>query len=450
MPETPPQKTALVLAGGGLTGAVYEIGALRAIDDVLVDRTVNDFDIYVGTSAGSLVASFLANGISPETMLKGIAGKHDTVPAIDRDDLFHFDPRDLVRWAKRMPGKIFGAWSHYLRHSGDMTLFDLIWSLSEALPSGLYDNSALEAYVRNVIREQGHSNYFDQLKRDLFIVATDLDTSERAVFGRHYEERVPISRAVAASTAIPLVYKPVRIGEHDYIDGGIRGNASLDIAVEHGATLIVCINPLVPFDNRERTAIPFLGRDGGYLSDKGLSAIANQVGRIQTHAGLHYHIKQLRKTHPEVDILLIEPSRNDYQMFFYNIMRYSARLIVARHGFETVTLRLAENFEYLRNLLGRQGIPISQRLVLEELEEIRRSGYDPKVIRRTLEARSPAYRRSHNARRVHPVGQLRNTLAELERTLNGFDESPLTPGRDDRELIAFDGRKHKKPRGARP
>ena len=50
-------KTALVLAGGGLTGAVYEIGALRAIDDLLVDRTVNDFDIYVGTSAGALVAS---------------------------------------------------------------------------------------------------------------------------------------------------------------------------------------------------------------------------------------------------------------------------------------------------------------------------------------------------------------------------------------------------------
>lgn len=437
MPPNAQQKTALVLAGGGLTGAVYEIGALRAIDDVLVDRTVNDFDLYVGTSAGSLVAALLANGISPEMMLKGIAGKHDTVPPIERDDLFHFDARDIVRWLKRMPGKIAGAWSHYLRHYGDMTLFDLVWSLSEALPSGLYDNRSLEDYVRRVIREQGHSNYFDQLKRDLFIIATDLDTSERAVFGRYSAERVPISRAVAASTAIPLIYKPVRIGQHDYVDGGIRGNASLDIAVEHGATLIVCINPLVPFDNRARTAIPFLGRDGGYLSEKGLSAIANQVGRIQTHAGLHYHIKQLRKTRPEVDIILIEPSRNDYQMFFYNIMRYSARLIVARHGFETVTLRLAENFEYLKNLLGRQGIPISERLVLEELEEIRRSAYDPKVIRRVLEARSLAYRRSHNASRAHPVGQLRNTLAELERTLNNLEElaaSPATNGHEQKRL----------------
>ena len=79
--QTAPRKTALVLAGGGLTGAVYEIGTLRAIDDLLVDRTVNDFDIYVGTSAGALVAALLANGLSPETMLQSIAGDSD-VPAI--------------------------------------------------------------------------------------------------------------------------------------------------------------------------------------------------------------------------------------------------------------------------------------------------------------------------------------------------------------------------------
>lgn len=77
-------KTALVLAGGGLTGAVYEIGALRAIDDLLVDRTVNDFDIYVGTSAGSLVAAMLANDISPEIMLETIAEKHPDIAPISR------------------------------------------------------------------------------------------------------------------------------------------------------------------------------------------------------------------------------------------------------------------------------------------------------------------------------------------------------------------------------
>lgn len=420
MPRKPTGKTALVLAGGGLTGAVYEIGALRAIDDILVDRTVNDFDIYVGTSAGSLVCSLLANGLSPETMLQAIAGEHPELPLIERDHLFHVNYGDLLNWAAQVPGRVWGAWSHYFRHFGDMTLFDLVWQLSEALPSGLYDNSTLEDYVRDTLRQYGRGNRFADLERELYIIATDLDTSERAVFGRGHLERVPIARAVAASTAIPVFYKPVRIAGRDFVDGGLRGNASLDVAVEHGANLIVCINPIVPYDNGDRASIPFFGEDGGYLSQKGLTAVASQVGRIVSHAGLHYHIKQLRKTRPEVDIILIEPSRNDYQMFFYNIMRYSARLIVARHGFETVTLRLAEQYEHLRDMLLRHQVPISQRLVLEELAEIQQAEYDPRVIRRVLEDRSAAFRRQQHSRRSTPVGDLRESLKSLEQALDNF------------------------------
>ena len=63
-------KTALVLGGGGFTGGVYEIGALRALDLLTVNRTVNDFDVYVGTSAGSFVASLAANGVTPEEMMR--------------------------------------------------------------------------------------------------------------------------------------------------------------------------------------------------------------------------------------------------------------------------------------------------------------------------------------------------------------------------------------------
>src|SRR5438067_4450797 len=65
-------KSALVLGGGGFTGGVYEIGALRALDLLSVNRTVNEFDVYVGTSAGGFVASALANGITPEEMMRVI------------------------------------------------------------------------------------------------------------------------------------------------------------------------------------------------------------------------------------------------------------------------------------------------------------------------------------------------------------------------------------------
>ena len=75
-------KTALVLGGGGFTGAVYEIGALRALDLLAVNRTVNEFDIYVGTSAGSFVASLAANGVTPEEMMRVV---NRQVPSPFRD-----------------------------------------------------------------------------------------------------------------------------------------------------------------------------------------------------------------------------------------------------------------------------------------------------------------------------------------------------------------------------
>src|SRR4029079_17206152 len=71
-------KTALVLGGGGFTGGVYEIGALRALDLLTVNRTVNDFDIYVGTSAGAFVASLVSAGVTPEEMSRVVNNRMPT------------------------------------------------------------------------------------------------------------------------------------------------------------------------------------------------------------------------------------------------------------------------------------------------------------------------------------------------------------------------------------
>lgn len=408
-------KTALVLAGGGLTGAVYEIGALRAIDDLLVDRTINDIDIFVGTSAGSFVASGLANGLSPEAMLRALDGSHPDFQAMQRGDIFHLNNREFLQRVMSLPRTLVGAWSHYLRHLADMSLFDLAWSMTEALPSGIYDPSALQQYANRMLNSAGHTDDFRQLERELFIIATDLDTGERIVFSREEHSHVPISRAVAASSAMPLVYKPVRIDDHECVDGGLRGNASLDLAIEQGAKLVICINPLVPYDNKDRDSIPFLGPDGGYLSEKGGQFIASQFMRIVTHSGLHYHIKQLRRQHPDVDIILIEPRSDDFQMFFYNIMRYSSRLTVAQHGFESVTVDLAEDYAQYKAVLARHGIPLSRRLVISELAEIRQSGYDNEVLRRILESRPATCCRQD---KETPVCRLTRALAELELELD--------------------------------
>ena len=409
-----PGKTALVLAGGGLSGVVYEIGALRAIDDLLVDRTVNDFDIFVGTSAGAIVASGLANGFTPEMLLQAIDGSHPDIQPLARSHIFSLNARDIVRSGIRLPKSLTSSWVHYLRNFNDISLVDLIWAFTEILPSGFYDGMALEKYLCQMFEQRGRTNSFQHLVPELSIIATDLDTGERAVFSKTSNGQVPISLAVTASSALPIIYKPVKIGEKEYIDGGMRGNASIDLAVENGASLIICINPMVPFDNRDRQSIPLFGPDGGYLSEKGIQAISNQVSKIVGHASLHYHIKQLRRIHPQIDIILIEPHTDDYQMFFYNIMRYSSRLTVARHGFEAVTLDLAEDFSNYKRVLARHNIPISRRLVIKELAEIKESNYDPETIRRVLEARQPGCNRGSDT----PHCQLNRSLAQLDLILD--------------------------------
>jgi predicted acylesterase/phospholipase RssA len=413
-------KTALVLAGGGLSGAMYEIGALRAIDDILTDRTVNDFDIYVGTSAGAIICSLLANGATPEMMLQGLSGDLTGIRPIQRRDLFHLNILDVLKLGLKLPRTVLGAWTHYLRYISDITLFDLLWSISEALPTGMYDSLALEAYMREIIGSFGGTNDFTQLRQPLYVVATDLDSGQRAVFGPDSNQAVPISLAIAASTAVPLLYRPVRIAGHDYVDGGVRGNASVDLAIERGATLVIVINPLVPFDNSDHRSVPFVGLAGSYLSDKGLTGVASQVGRIQSHGGLIYHVKQLRKTHPEVDIVLIEPSQSDYQMTFSNIMRYSTRLMLARHGFETVTLKLAESYAYFENLLSRHGITITERLVGEELEEIRAADYKPGVLQRILERRPVQAKHPSTPTVTESLATLNDTLDELAEILRDW------------------------------
>src|SRR6476469_9206632 len=131
-------KTALVLGGGGFTGAVYEIGALRALDLLSVNRTVNDFDVYVGTSAGALVASLAANGVTPEQMMRVV---NDQVPSpfrdINLDMLLRPNYREFVCKGLRLPLHLAGVVRNLATSLGSWSTVDLAIALADALPSGL-------------------------------------------------------------------------------------------------------------------------------------------------------------------------------------------------------------------------------------------------------------------------------------------------------------------------
>ncbi len=372
-------KVALVLAGGGITGAVYEVGALRAIEDMLVDYTVQDFDIYVGTSAGALVSSLIVNGLSPTDIMQVLDSRHPEIQSMRVGDLFQTNIEGIARRATRLPKTLVNIGWNSLRHLRDVAISDILWEFAHILPTGLYRGQGLENYVRTVLEEIDGANRFDQLEKTLYIVATELETGNRAVFGQGGKSIVPISQAVAASSAVPILYQPYEIFHRDYIDGGLHGSASIDLAIEAGAKLVVCINPMVPLNT---SRVP--GKQH-YVREHGLQAIANQSVRTLLHAGVRYHIKNLRVKYPDVDIIMIEPSPDDYRMFSYNPMYYGSRLTVAEHGFETVTVGLLENFEHFQQILLRHDIKLTTDLVSDELTQIRSSGEDPKVVQQIIE-----------------------------------------------------------------
>lgn len=418
--STPTIKTALVLAGGGLTGAVYEIGALRAIDDLLVDLDTSGFDIYVGTSAGAIVAALLANGIKPAEMMRGLDDHHPTIHGPRPRDLFSLNVREWTERATGLPRTLIGAARHYARHWRDMRPFDAFLALGEALPTAFFHNYGLADYIRETLRSYGGSDRFTDLNHELYIIATDLDTGQRAVFGEGKLTDVPISMAVAASSAIPVLYRPVRINDHDYIDGGVRGMASLDVAIEHGAKLVVVVNSAVPLDNSQRTGIPFFNPNGRHLSDKGMAAVVAQVYRTLFHSGLVFQIKQMRRRHPDVTIILIEPDPTDSAMFFFNSMRYSARMTIAQHGYESVTVNLAQDYNLYKEILDHYGISISPRYVNKELYWMEQSNNDPDAIADVMEDNLfPMPEEEASLDAISPSDRLSETLDNLEKILAG-------------------------------
>ncbi len=364
-----PSKTALVLGGGGFTGGVYEIGALRALDLLAVNSTVNNFDIYVGTSAGSFVAGMLSNGVTPDEMMQVLNVREPSeLEDLDLGKVLQPNYLGFLQKATALPLRTLELVRSLVR-IGDVSAIDLGVALAEALPSGIYSGSGVGDYVEGVLADGGRSNDFRLLDRELYITATDLDTTERIVFGEKDWSDVPISKAVECSTALPIVYKPVDLKGRQLVDGGIRSTTNVDIAVERGAKFIVVVNPIVPYVNDFEKTIPtMLGTRVRRVSDMGMPAIGNQTFRILSHARLHQAVEQWQERYPGVDIVLIEPEANDELMFGTPIMDYSQRLRIARHGFESVTEMLARDYESFEEIAQRHGLEISGRRVKRVVE----------------------------------------------------------------------------------
>jgi predicted acylesterase/phospholipase RssA len=392
-------RTALVLGGGGFTGGVYQIGALRALDLLSVNKSVNQFDVYVGTSAGALIASLAANGVTPEQMMRVVNNQTPTpFRDINLDMLLRPNYREFVLRGVKLPLQLAGLARVLGRNLRTFSSVDLAIALAEALPSGLYTGSGIERYVRTVLSDPDRTDDFRLLETELYLAATDLDTCERIVLGAEGWDDVPISRAVAASAALPMVYKPVEVKGRELVDGGIVSTTNIDIAVEAGAEFIVVVNPLVPFVNDFSKDIPTLfGSRARRVSDMGFPKIAYQTFKLLAYQRLHEMAARWKERYPGVDIVLIEPEPDDELMFQTNVLNYASRIDVARHGFQSVTVRLAQDYDELRDVCERHGIQISATRVRKVVRHFGAEKEKTRAWRRILEQTTGALLRQSAA-----------------------------------------------------
>jgi NTE family protein len=392
-------KTALVLGGGGFTGGVYEIGALRALDLLAVNSTVNNFDVYVGTSAGSFIAALCANGVTPEEMMRVVT--RQGTPAfkdIDLGDLLRPNLLEFARKGATLPLRALSIARDVISQPGGLSLMDVLLGLADALPSGLYTGAGIEKYLREVLNEPGRTDDFGELACELYLTATDLDTCERVVLGVDGSKDVPISTAVRASGALPMVYAPVRVHDRELIDGGIVSTTNLDLAVQAGAKLVVVINPIVPFVNDFSSTVNTLhGRRPRRVSDMGFAQIGYQVFKLVAHQRLHELAKGWEERYPGVDIVLIEPEPTDELMFQTSMMSFTSRVEIARHGFESVTKQLAGEYERFEAVAERHGLEISAKRVRRVVEHFDERNEDVSAWRKILEGTTGALLRQSSS-----------------------------------------------------
>ena len=234
-------KLGLVLGGGGLVGMGYHAGAIKALDERGVDTS--RADVIVGTSAGSIIGSYLAAGWDPADFYAYAQGEHpDSRRDIDeqRDEVRSiFTPlwHSRAERVRRSIGSFFALASSrgYWQRASNGKVPGAPWR--KAFPAGMYSTAETRQRLHEDLPQEWP-------KEEVFICAVDLYTGERVAFGHPDAPPASFPDAVLASVAIPGVFPPVRIGDRQYVDGGAFSATSLDLAADAGCEAILCIAPL--------------------------------------------------------------------------------------------------------------------------------------------------------------------------------------------------------------
>ncbi|HEY7727904.1 MAG TPA: patatin-like phospholipase family protein [Candidatus Eisenbacteria bacterium] len=351
-------KIALSLSGGGITAAFYEIGCLAALDDFLgFDFCNTGFHIYIGISAGASVSALLAKGLSIRKIYWGLLTGSDPALQVKRGDFYEPNRRGILGSMVQVMTSIPAYFVHSARNGVRPSPFEFMHWMEERLPPGLFSIDNFQQFISKLLEAHGKTDSFADLTRELYIPATDLDMGTRRVFSNADGERVPISHAVAASSAIPLFFRPFGIEGRDYIDGSTGRVAHIDIGIKNGASTVLIINPFVNIMNdRDTVRIPKGGSEAACIREKGMSFIQDQASRIETRVRLDGEIRRAQVEYPDVKIYRIEPSSTEVMMFLHHAMNYEEREQVLRYGYTSMTSILKRRRAVIEELMQFHGL----------------------------------------------------------------------------------------------
>ena len=395
----------VALAGGGPLGGIYEVGALLALADSLDGFDANALDAYVGVSSGGFAAAALANGISPAQMYRLFI--EDGADAALKPEIF-LRPAfaEFGRRVSALPRLALHASLQYLRDPFERGAMESLATLARAVPTGVFDNRAVDAFLSRLFAAPGRSNDFRKLARKLFIVATDLDTGASVTFGAPGHDHVPISRAIEASSALPGVFPPVAIGGRHYVDGALNKTLHASVALDEGVTLLFCINPLVPFDASSTTRGRRLTVEK--LNQGGLPLVLSQTFRAIIHSRMKVGMEKYARQYPAADVLLFEPDREDADMFFARIFSYAQRKRLCALAFAATRDNLRARADALEPALARHGIALNAERLADPARRVTEALNDPRPLK-------PDAGREATVRRT--ARELAHTLDHLERYL---------------------------------
>ncbi len=311
----PKRKIAFVCSGGAAKAGAFHLGVALALQEqgfkfyggqapasgTSPSPGPMDISTYVGSSAGSIITTYLAAGYSLDNIFNSFLGREPTEPINPADITPKILPRlTYQKMFKIRPGlakEQLSQLSFFRRIF--MNLLDGNWEallqLKWLKTTGIFSTTGIEQYLREEVLP---SNRFQDYLADLFIVATQLNHSRKVVFGKYgyqpppsdltcqYNNDVEISHACSASTALPVIFAPYSIPGADganywYIDGEIRDTLSSHVAIDAGADLIFASHTHQPYHFQKEI---------GSLTDHGLPAIVIQSIYLLVEQKINNHI----------------------------------------------------------------------------------------------------------------------------------------------------------------